>query len=107
VFVQLLEETMTAYVIAEARDITDEAAYQRYRPLGASALAQHHGQYLIRGGAALALEGDWQPQKLSILQFPSVELAQAWYDSPEYRNARAVREGAVRMRFVAVDGASS
>jgi len=98
---------MTAYVIAEAQEIIEKAAYQRYRPLGANAVAQHNGQYLIRGGAALALEGDWQPQKVSILQFPSLELARAWYDSQEYRNARSVREGAVKMRFVAVDGAVS
>jgi uncharacterized protein (DUF1330 family) len=97
---------MPAYVIAEAQEIIDEAAYQRYRPLGAAALAQRQGDYLIRGGTALTLEGDWKPQKLSILQFPSVELAKAWYDSPEYRHARSVREGAVRMRFVAVESAS-
>lgn len=98
---------MPAYVIAEAQEITDEAAYLRYRPLGAAALAQRQGEYLIRGGAALTLEGDWKPRKLSILEFPSMELAKAWYKSPEYRAARTVREGAVRMRFVAVDGASS
>jgi uncharacterized protein (DUF1330 family) len=98
---------MSAYVIAETLEIIDEAAYQQYRPLGASAVAGNQGEFVIRGGTALTLEGDWKPQKLSILQFPSIELAQAWYDSPEYRKARAAREGAVRMRFVAIDGASS
>jgi len=98
---------MVAYVIAEAREIIDEDAYQRYRPLGGAAVQAHDGAYLARGGAALALEGDWTPQKLTILQFPSLELARRWYDSPQYTNARSIREGAARMRFVAVDGSGS
>lgn len=98
---------MKAYVIAETQDIIQDSAYQQYRPLGANAVALHQGQYLVRGGAAQSLEGDWHPQKLTILQFPNLDLARAWYDSPEYKHARSVREGAVRMRFVTVDGASS
>jgi uncharacterized protein (DUF1330 family) len=94
---------MPAYVIAEAQEILNDEAYQRYRPLGAQAVAQFQGTYLIRGGAATALEGDWRPSKVSILSFPSIELATAWYDSPEYKAARDVRQGAVRMRLVAVD----
>jgi uncharacterized protein (DUF1330 family) len=94
---------MTAYIVAEAEAILNDEAYQRYRPHGAAAVAAHRGAYLIRGGPAHSLEGDWRPQKLSILQFPSIEMAQAWYDSPEYRAAREMRAGAVRMRLVAVD----
>jgi uncharacterized protein (DUF1330 family) len=94
---------MVAYIVAEAPEIIDDAAYQRYRPLGAAAVAQHQGVYLVRGGTAHPYEGDWRPSKVSILQFPSIELATAWYNSPEYTAAREVRRGAVKMRLVGID----
>lgn len=98
---------MTAFLVAEAQAVLDDAAYQCYRPLGAAAVASHQGTYLVRGGSAHPLEGDWRPQRLSILQFPSIEMAKAWYDSPEYQAARRVRDGAVRMRLVAVDASTA
>lgn len=94
---------MPAYVIAETQEILNEDAYQRYRPLGAQAVLQHQGSFLVRGGTAQTLEGDWRPSKLTILEFPTADLARAWYDSPEYAAARRVRDGAARMRFVAIE----
>jgi uncharacterized protein (DUF1330 family) len=98
---------MSAFLVAEAQAILDETAYQRYRPVGAAAVASHQGTYLIRGGSAHTLEGDWRPERLSILQFPSIEMAKAWYHSPEYQAARRIRDGAVRMRLVAIDARSA
>ena len=94
---------MPTYVIAETQEIVNEEAYIRYRPLGAQAVLQHQGSFLVRGGTAQTLEGDWHPSKLTILEFPTSDLAKAWDDSPEYTAARKVREGAARMRFVAVE----
>ena len=50
------------------------------------------------------LEGDWQPERLVILEFESLEAAQAFYDSEEYGAARDAREGAATMQMVAVAG---
>lgn len=95
---------MVAYVIVEPVDVSDAEAFQAYRPLGAAAVKAHQGLYAARGADAVPLEGDWTPQKLTLLQFPSLDLARGWYNSPEYRAAREVRAGAARLRLVAFDG---
>jgi uncharacterized protein (DUF1330 family) len=58
----------------------------------------------VRGGQVKVLEGDWAPERLVILKFPSFKAAQAFYELPEYRQAREARAGAAIMRMVAVEG---
>jgi uncharacterized protein (DUF1330 family) len=59
---------------------------------------------LVRGGAAQAKEGDWAPQRLVVIQFDSLDRANAFYDSDSYRAARAARASAASMRLVVVEG---
>ena len=63
------------------------------------------GRYLARGGELAVLEGDWQPPRLVILEFEDLAAARRWYDSERYQAARGLREGAARLRLVAVQGA--
>jgi uncharacterized protein (DUF1330 family) len=93
-----------AYLICDI-EVTDPVAYGEYRKLAGPALEKHGGRYLVRGGATEVLEGDRQPGRVVVAEFPSVEAARAWYDSPEYLEARRVREGASRGSFVLVEGA--
>ena len=65
---------------------------------------RHGGRYLARGGTTLTLEGDWLPDRLVVIEFESIEAAQAWYDSDDYRDIRRMREGAGEWRMVVVDG---
>ncbi len=94
---------MPAYVVAEVK-VTDPAQYERYKQLAPPAIAKYGGRYLARGGATVALEGDWKPERLVLLEFPSLAQAQAFYHSPEYGKARAARKGAATMRLLAVEG---
>lgn len=95
---------MSAYVIVEI-EITDPELYERYKQLAPATVQAHGGRYLARGGTTAALEGDWDPQRLVILEFGSLDQARAWHDSPEYRDARSLRWRAARSRMVAVAGA--
>lgn len=92
-----------AYVICDV-EVTDPVAYGEYRKLSGPALEKHGGRFLVRGGATTVLEGDRQPGRVVVAEFPSVEAARLWYDSPEYLEARRVREGASRGSFVLVEG---
>jgi uncharacterized protein (DUF1330 family) len=94
---------MTAYVLVEIR-VTDPEAFETYKALSTTALAAHGGTYLARGGATELLEGDPEPERVTLLEFPSADAARAWYDSPEYRLAREARAGAATARFVLVEG---
>ena len=62
------------------------------------------GRFLVRGGELAVLEGDWQPSRLVVVEFESLEAAKRWYSSPEYQEAKKLREGAASLRMVAVEG---
>jgi uncharacterized protein (DUF1330 family) len=94
---------MSAYVIVDV-EVTDPARYQDYRAMVPASLAKYGGRFVVRGGAHQVLEGDWQPTRVVVLEFPSVEQARRWYDSEEYRPAKALRMQTARTRLVLVEG---
>jgi len=95
---------MAAYVIAEV-EVTDPAAYEEYRKKVPATIAQYGGKYLARGGATETKEGGWAPERLVVLEFPSMEQARRWYHSPEYAPALALRIRAARSKLLLVEGA--
>jgi len=94
---------MPAYLIVET-DIHDPGQYERYKAASPGAVAAGGGRFLARGGELAVLEGDWQPQRLVVLEFEDLEAIRRFYDSPEYQEAKALREGAATLRMVAVQG---
>jgi uncharacterized protein (DUF1330 family) len=95
---------MPAYVIADVH-VTDPAQYEEYRKRVPAAVAKFQGKFLARGGTHVVLEGEWNPARVVVIEFPSLALARQWYDSPEYKHARDARAGAAIMKLVAVEGA--
>ena len=95
---------MAAYVVAEV-EVTDPVAYEEYRKLVPSTIARYGGKYLVRGGAVEVKEGGWQPKRLVVLEFSSMDQARRWYQSPEYAPALAIRLKAARSKVVLVEGA--
>lgn len=94
---------MAAYLVADI-DVTDPAQFEEYKKLAPGAIAKYGGRYLIRGGAYEALEGDWKPQRLTIVEFDSMEKAKAFYTSPEYQAAIKVRAGSAKFKALLVQG---
>lgn len=94
---------MTAYIIANV-EVTNPAQYEEYKKWSTAAMQAHGAEVCVRGGRVEVLEGDWQPDRLVLLKFPSVEAARKFNDSPEYGKARAARAGAAVMRMVIVEG---
>ena len=81
---------MPAYVIVDLT-VTDLAAMEEYRKRVPGTLTPYGGRFLVRGGAHHTVEGDWKPNRLVVLEFPSIEQARRWYDSEEYREPKAMR----------------
>ncbi len=94
---------MPAYLIAEV-EVTDPAAYEGYKLLTPGAIAAYGGKFIVRGGAVESKEGGWQPSRLVVVEFASMEQAKKFYDSPEYAPALAIRKAASRSRLVLADG---
>jgi uncharacterized protein (DUF1330 family) len=92
------------YVIVEMK-VSDPERYKEYMAAAPATIAAAGGEYLVRGGRHEPLEGDWQPARLAVLRFPSLEQAKAWYDGERYRAARGRRAGATEyFNMVVVEG---
>ena len=94
---------MTAYVILDI-EVSDPVGYEEYKKLGPPTVALYDGKYIARGGKTEALEGGWDSQRIVMLEFPSVEKAKAWINSPEYAPARALRHKYAKSRTIVVEG---
>ena len=75
---------MKGYHVANV-DVTDRAAYEAYRSRTAGVIAQYGGHFLVRGGAVEVREGDPGISRLVVIEFPDMEAARTFYDSPEYQ----------------------
>lgn len=94
---------MAAYLFANV-EITDATGYEEYRQRIPATLEAYGGRYLVRGGAAEVLEGDWAPKRMVILEFTDMAQLKAWYHSPEYRPLLELRKRTANSTLIAVDG---
>ena len=77
--------------------MTEPEAYEDYKRQAPPLIAKFGGKYLVRGGHVESLEGDWLPERLVILEFPSVEQAKRWWSSADYalpKSCASVRRSA-------------
>ena len=85
--------------------VTDPPLFEEYRKGVPDTVASFGGRYVVRGGAVTTAEGDWNPKRLIVLEFPDVATAKAWHGSPAYAPLKAMRERSARTRMVIVEGA--
>lgn len=96
---------MAAYILAEI-EITDPEGYKEYTKAVPATIAKYGGRFLIRGGACEALEGDWSQRRRVLLEFPTMDAARKWWNSPEYEKPRAMRQAASKGRLLLIEGAA-
>jgi uncharacterized protein (DUF1330 family) len=94
---------MAGYIVVDI-EITDPNEYQTYAKQTTATLERYGGKFLVRGGPSETLEGDWKPKRVVILEFPSVEQAKTWYDSPEYSAIKGIRHRSAISNMLLVHG---
>lgn len=94
---------MPAYIIVEI-ETTDEALMAEYRKHTPGLVARFGGRFIVRGGRTRTLEGGWKPPRVVVLEFPSYEAAEKFYDSAEYKPVLEMRLKAGKSRAILVDG---
>ena len=93
---------MSAFVIADIT-VNDPERYEDYKKLAPPAIAAYGGKYLARGGKSEILEGNWEPNRIIILEFESLETAKKFINSPEYSEARALRHKTAASNMIVVE----
>jgi uncharacterized protein (DUF1330 family) len=93
-----------AYYVVEV-NVHDLDKYKNdYAAHVAETLAPYGGQYLAAGGRTESIEGAPPASRVSVLEFPSVGKAEAWYNSPEYNKIKPVRHAVATTRAFIVEG---
>ena len=91
-----------AYYISEF-ELTDPEGIRPYSAAVESTFTPFGGRYVVRGGKVVSLEGA-PAKRVIMIAFPSLEQAQAWYDSPAYRSILPVRHKSATSRVFIMDG---
>lgn len=94
---------MAAYVIVDVK-VNDPELYESYKKLTPATLAAYDGKFIVRGGKTEIFEGNWQPNRFVMLEFPSVERAKEWWHSDIYTEAKAIRQKAAETNMILVEG---
>ena len=94
---------MPAYVIVEI-EINDPVEYEEYKKLTPATIAAYDGKFVVRGAQTESLEGNWNPERIVVLQFPSVTKAKEWWNSEEYTIAKSIRQRTAKTKMLVVDG---
>ena len=94
---------MSAYVIFDV-DISDSKQYQEFMSGVKPALEAAGAKYLARGGAHKVYEGDWEPRRIVLLEFPSVDAWESFYGGATYQGLKSVRDACSSARLVSVEG---
>jgi uncharacterized protein (DUF1330 family) len=94
---------MPAYIIVNV-EVTDPVRYAEYIKQAPISIAQYGGTYLARGGRAEKLEGEWEPKRFVVLQFPSYERAKEWWGCDDYRGPKALRQSTSVTNMILVEG---
>jgi len=94
---------MAGYAIISVQ-VKDEDAYNRALEQVPAVVEAHGGRYLVRGGAAEAIRGDWKPDRLVIVEFDSVEQARRWQEGADFADLREKLSQAANTDVVIVEG---
>ncbi|MDD3088698.1 MAG: DUF1330 domain-containing protein [Candidatus Omnitrophica bacterium] len=95
---------MPVYLIVEAKKVIDKSKYTEYIQKVPETIARFGGKYLVRGGKVSVASGDWDPERLIIVEFGSMDKFRAWWDSSEYRLVAPLREASAIVNAVVAEG---
>lgn len=94
---------MPAYIVVEV-EVNDAVRYEDYKRMVPPSLEPYGGRFIVRGGKAENLEGDWEPKRFVMVEFPDVEQAKTWWASQEYAEAKTLRQATAKTQMIVVEG---
>lgn len=97
---------MPVYVIIDisVRAQAAKADYAEYVKKVRPIVEKYGGRYLARGGTITPVVGDWNPERIILIEFPSADQVKQWWNSPEYKAIMSLRENSTTARAIIVEG---
>jgi uncharacterized protein (DUF1330 family) len=81
---------MKAYLVLDL-SVNDFSGFRNYIAEIPAFIAKHSGKYIVQGVQPTAIEGDWKPERMVIIEFPEREKAEEFLSDPEIQNLFKVR----------------
>ena len=72
--------------------VNNPQGYAPYMNKTAELVSEYGGSYLVRGGSKMVVEGELDHDRMVVIEFPSIETAQKFYDDPRYVEVRKIRQ---------------
>ena len=94
---------MKGYVVCVYKSISNEEKLKEYAVKAKAAVEKYKGKFLVRGGKSISNEGEKSPRTV-IIEFPSYDEANSFYNSKEYQDAHSILKGHVERQFQLVEG---
>ena len=94
---------MNGYLILDLK-INDFDVFKEYIAKIPGFIKKHGGRYLVKGAEAVAMEGDWCPERVVVLEFPSKEMAEKFLSDPEAQSLFALRRNSTTGKLILVEG---
>ena len=94
---------MKGYVVCVYKSITNQEKLKEYAVKARVAVEKYKGKFLIRGGKSSSKEGDKSPRTV-VIEFPSYDEANTFYQSEEYQGAHSILKGSVERQFQVIEG---
>ena len=91
-----------AYVVVTIRRVLDQKAFDEYAEKVRPILGKFGGRWVVIEAQHVTRAGEWPYVRTVIVEFPSIERAQAWYDSPEYGAIIPLRQRAIDANIIMV-----
>jgi uncharacterized protein (DUF1330 family) len=91
---------MAAYCFFDMYEVTDPEKLEQYRSGVLATVKRYGGRYVVIGGKCDIVEGNWRPTFPVLIDFPGLEAAHNWYNSPEYAPLKALRQSGTKNNAV-------
>ena len=95
---------MKGYVVCVYKSINNEEKLKEYAVKAKAAVEKYKGKFLIRGGKSINNEGEKSPRTV-VIEFPSFDEANSFYNSKEYQNAHSILKGYTVRQHQTIEGA--
>ena len=95
---------MKGYVVCVYKSISNEEKLREYAVKAKAAVEKYKGKFLIRGGKSINNEGEKSPRTV-VIEFPSYNEANSFYNSKEYQDAHSILKGHVVRQHQTIEGA--
>ena len=94
---------MPAYLLVEL-EIVDPIGFGEYRKAVVPLVEKYDGKYLAASDRVEALEGDWHPKRIVMIEFPSMQGAKEWFGCEEYREPSKIRKRTAKTKMILMEG---